>query len=237
MTRNGFVFIEILITLAIVAILAAIAVPNFAEAQTRARISRTKNELRTLSVGIESYFIDKGKTPYPIVGFIGTQRWTIGADSDGWWSAGYVSFITELTTPIPYLATVEYLDPFLTPVKKYIPTQGAAWGFRTKEFFPYSYSNFDGWWAKAADIKPDPQPHTRGYLLRSFGPDQAPQYPDYAMTSLVDGDATGNLKFTGIFGGKSQSAWAMASIYDITNGSVSTGDIVRWGGGISGPGQ
>ncbi len=48
----AFTLIELLIVVAIIAILAAIAVPNFLEAQMRAKISRAQADMRTLHTGL-----------------------------------------------------------------------------------------------------------------------------------------------------------------------------------------
>ncbi len=50
-----FTLIEILIVVAIIAILAAIAVPNFLEAQVRSKVSRTKSDMRSVATALESY--------------------------------------------------------------------------------------------------------------------------------------------------------------------------------------
>ncbi|MDX1973664.1 MAG: type II secretion system protein GspG [Candidatus Sumerlaeia bacterium] len=48
---------------AMIAVLAAIAVPNFMEAQTRSKVSRTKAEMRSLSVALDSFMIDQSVYP------------------------------------------------------------------------------------------------------------------------------------------------------------------------------
>lgn len=58
MKNQGFTLIELLIVVAIIAILAAIAIPNFLAAQTRSKVSRTKADMRTIAVALESYFVD-----------------------------------------------------------------------------------------------------------------------------------------------------------------------------------
>ncbi|HPO99158.1 MAG TPA: prepilin-type N-terminal cleavage/methylation domain-containing protein [bacterium] len=54
----GFTLIELLIVVAIIGILAAIAVPNFLNAQIRAKISRTQADMKAVSTALEQYFLD-----------------------------------------------------------------------------------------------------------------------------------------------------------------------------------
>lgn len=59
----AFTLIELLIVVAIIAILAAIAIPNMLEAQTRAKVARVKADLRTVAGAIEMYRLDCNRCP------------------------------------------------------------------------------------------------------------------------------------------------------------------------------
>lgn len=95
-SRTAFTLIELLIVVAIIEILAAIAVPNFLEAQTRAKVSRIYSDMRTLATGLEAYRIDRNayptrKPPNPL-----------DSPSKAW---------RQVTTPVGYLTLIPK-DPF-----------------------------------------------------------------------------------------------------------------------------
>ena len=89
--KTGFTLIELLIVVAIIGILAAIAVPNFLNAQIRAKISRVSSELRSLQQAYTMYHLDNNAYP-PHIDHDPAQHYFV-------------------TTPIAYLSTSIY-DPF-----------------------------------------------------------------------------------------------------------------------------
>ena len=56
--RKGFTLIELLIVVVIIGILAAIAIPKFANTKEKAYVAAMKSDLRNLVTAEESYFAD-----------------------------------------------------------------------------------------------------------------------------------------------------------------------------------
>jgi prepilin-type N-terminal cleavage/methylation domain-containing protein len=59
--RAGFTLVEIMIVVAIIALLAAIAVPGFLRARKRSQASKIINDLRLIDGAIDQYAIENGR--------------------------------------------------------------------------------------------------------------------------------------------------------------------------------
>jgi prepilin-type N-terminal cleavage/methylation domain-containing protein len=59
--RKGFTLIELLIVVVIIGILAAIAIPKFANTKSKAYITAMKSDLRNLVTAEEAFFADSSK--------------------------------------------------------------------------------------------------------------------------------------------------------------------------------
>jgi prepilin-type N-terminal cleavage/methylation domain-containing protein len=64
----GFTLVEIMIVVAIIALLAAIAVPGFLRARKRSQASRIINDLRLIDSAVDQYAIENNKSSGATVG-------------------------------------------------------------------------------------------------------------------------------------------------------------------------
>lgn len=213
--RCAFTLIELLIVVAIIAILAAIAVPNFLEAQVRAKVSRAKADMRTIATAVETYVVDNNRPP------VRRSRWNQGAPRfypepdkkifDPAVPSASVG-MHVLTTPIAYITSIPS-DPFNLPFRSLMqPGNGYSdaleyWDDAQADSF-VAFAKYQGFVQNIAGLG-------KGYLLLSMGPDQ------YLGLLPVNGwpwsDGTRN---------------TYMMIYDPTNGSVSYGNIFRSPGGL-----
>ncbi len=207
--KRAFTLIELLIVVAIIAILAAIAVPNFLEAQTRSKVSRVKADQRTLLTAIESYAVDNNVPP-PAAGevsglarpgFVGDLVNINGQNASGvmgWW----------ISTPIAYITTAWLPDPFVTG--------------KTSDIETFTYQTYVWRWPKNQpnsvndSVAESVNERMTGaafqelygfYRLISVGPDQ-----DFNNDLVAPFNAGGPL---------------VGVPYDPTNGTISAGNIIR----------
>lgn len=156
--KQAFTLIELLIVVAIISMLSAIAVPNFMEAQTRAKVGRTKSELRAVATALETYRTDY--SAYPIVGNL---------QYPGPWdmSIPYGQRLKAVTTPIAYITSI--------PVDVYPPKEdpnhlGSEYCYAPGNFYHgasprYSGKNYRSTIYSLAGRGPDRELNAGGYCM------------------------------------------------------------------------
>jgi type II secretion system protein G len=202
---KAFTLIELLIVVAIIAILAAIAVPNFLEAQVRSKVSRTKADMRSIATALESYYVDYNR--YPACYEHHNQiPWTSPYSEPPF----HARTPSLLTTPIAYMSSLPD-DAFRTtkipanvaqdPYLRFFPRRHAYFNFaHLRSLFPATFNNANSTFSRAERL-------AGAWLFYSPGPNAD--------------------EFNRVDPSESLSASRVYIDYDPTNGTVSLGNIFR----------
>ncbi len=150
MKMRGFTLVELLITVGVLSILAAIGVSSWQEAVTRARVVRVQEDMRTLATALETYRLDRN-APVRMRHSDFYQDPHIDA-VEGIAVRGILS--PCLSTPVAYMSSVTYLDPFTVGIDS-VPLDEQFYTyqvlpeyikFRSSSKFWKDASNFYGEW-------------------------------------------------------------------------------------------
>lgn len=176
MEKSGFTLIELLIVVAIIGILAAIAVPNFLNAQVRAKIARVQGDHRALSTSLEMYHLDRGAYP-PFM--------PPGGPND----LGRFG-LKKLTTPVSYIGSAMLNDPFMTGRSESntgnIPTAPFYYIYHDR-----STATVAGYWKNY-----DPEGKYQFFVV-SYGPDSLYYHGEGPYNWLISYDSSNGLNSWG----------------------------------------
>lgn len=207
--KRGFTLVELLIVVAILGVLASIAVPNYRDAMIKSRVVKVKMDLRTIGGALQTYRIDRNIYPRK--------------NSDMLFFADYL--LPDLTTPVSYLTQVNVKDPFGPIVEyeeRYVSTIGDGGpekgNFDAQEPLPvlknsYTYTPY----VNFALMHGAGVLQKEAFALASMGPDQMDSF-------IVD------FPFPQFYRMPSDSV--RDSIYNPSNGILSSGDLGFFGGDI-----
>ena len=105
--KKGFTLIELLIVVVIIGILAAIAIPKFANTKEKAYVASMKSDLRNLITAQEAYFADNNSTYAASTTNLGTNykapsgiTVTLSSVTNTGWHASATSVSTAKTCQI-----------------------------------------------------------------------------------------------------------------------------------------
>ncbi|MGI8905732.1 MAG: type IV pilin protein [Candidatus Sumerlaeaceae bacterium] len=214
---RAFTLIELLLVVAIIAVLSAIAIPNLLEAQVRAKVSRARADLRSTATALEAYRVDSNRYPPDI------QYAPLVASRNLYC---FLPRLVPLSTPVAYISSPPE-DVFAPPVAASGDSLSVYYRFRPSGepqvsdplVRPYTFDYGCRTLPDGRDEDADANGQSTGLWTRRIS--RVPN-AQWAMRS-VGPDLIGTVI------GQDHPA---CTSYDPTNGTTSWGDIYYQGPGI-----
>jgi len=158
---RAFTLIELLIVIGIIALLALIALPNFLEAQTRSRVSRSLADMRTVATALEAYSMDCGTYPDLAISYDPNSPKSL-----------LTHRLKPITTPVAYVTTLPYdsFNPGDDPMSRNrnnVLTYGEIASMGAEHLTRYAANT--------------PNPNNVRWVVLSYGPCRNPgDYPEWS---------------------------------------------------------
>jgi len=104
MLSKGFTLVEIMVVVAMIALLAALAIPAFQRVRDNSRENSTRNDLRQIASGAVRYFLENGLTSVAISDIFGIDRHFKSLRTDNTWTSSVVRG-EDVTALVPGIGT------------------------------------------------------------------------------------------------------------------------------------